>query len=306
MTHRLNLLLLVLIGVLGLPFYWLLVGNPGRHVAPHELHMAELRHLAGELPGAAPASIEVEEVGWKDVVSNLYAAGSGIKARRFSVLAYHLTVPGQGGVTIDSGTSAMLGQAIGLTTYVPAAQERVNAWMSGAELLLATNERPAHLGGLAALGLQPGSARAMARARLDGAQVPRETVDDGLPWPSTLVLRPAIIGSAPVAVAPGIVAIPTGTPTPGTQMIYVRLANGREYIFAGDVAPFAVNATELRVPARLLEHRDAERARRETMRWLVTLRSLTREAPALKVVPAHDVDWIVEPTLHTGIRVIGR
>ena len=306
MTHRLNLLLLVLICVLGLPFYWFLVGNPGRDVVPHALHAADLRRLADGIPGAAPVAIEAEEVGWKDVVSNLYAAGSGIKERRLSVLAFRLVVPGNGGVTIESGTSAALGKAIGLVTFLPAAQERVNDWMSAADLLLATSERPAHLGGLAALGMQPGSARAMARARLGDAQVPGQTTDDGLPWPSTLVLRPAIAGGGPQAIAPGIVAIPTRTPTPGAQMIYVRLANGREYIFAGDIAPFAVNATELRVPARLLRHRDAQKARRETMRWLVTLRNLRREAPGLMVVPAHDVDWIVEPTLHTGIRVIGR
>jgi len=304
MTHRFNLLLLAVLCLVGVPWYWLMVANPGRHPQPHPLHIAQLRTLADALPGPRPRAVEAREVGWKRVVGNLYAAGSGLKDRRLSVLAYRLVVPGRGGITIDGGTTGALAPAMGLAAFVPAAQRRVDEWMSAADVLLATSERPAHMGGMAMLATRPGSARAMARARLNAWQVPRETADDRLPWPSTLVLRAAITDTRPMAIAPGVVVIPTGVPSPGSQMIYARLADGREYLFAGDVAPFATNLAELRVSARLLKDRGGPAIRAETMRWLVTLRRLVSESPKLKVVPAHDLDWLQEATNHTGIEVI--
>lgn len=302
MTHRLNLFLLFLAVVIGLPFYWLMLANPTRDIAPRPISMAQLRSLAAQIPGQRPTGAEMLHVGWKLVPGNLYAAGSGMKRRLLGVLVFRLTVPG-GGIVIDSGVSGQLGTAMGLDGVLDMRQREAERWMEGAGLILATSERPFHLGGLAAYAGQREAAVALAHARLNRWQVPGQTDDDYTTWPSTLVLRPAITAAAPVAVAPGVVVIPTGNPTPGSQMIYARLADNREMLFAGDVAPFEVNVTELRVRSNLLDRGVQGEARREAMRWLVTLRRLKREAPRMVIVPAHDFEWLHDPMQHSGVEM---
>lgn len=304
MTHRLNMFLLFLAALVGLPFYWLMLSNPARDVAPHPISIPQLRKLAGQMPGARPIAVEVIHVGWKRIPSNIYAAGSGMKRRQFAVLAYRLVVPGSGGIVIDSGVTAHLGKAMGLEKVLASRQNEVERWMQGAEMIFATNERPLHLGGMALFAGRRDAAVPMAHARLNQWQVPGETADDHIPWPATLVLRPAITAARPVAVAPGVVVIPTGDPTPGSQMIYVRLADMREYLFAGDLVPFEINATELRVRSNLLDWSAAPGLRSETMRWLVTARAMKRQAPKMVIVPAHDVDWLANPLHRTGVRFI--
>ncbi len=303
MTHRLNLLLLILAAMVGLPFWWLLLSNPARDMVPHPLSMAQLRELADEMPGPRPTGVEMVMPGWKRIPGNAYSAGSGMKPQRFGVLTFRLVVPGTGGIVIDGGATPQLGRPMGLDRVVEADQARVERWMRGADMILATSERPLHLGGLADFAGKRDAAMALARTRLNRWQVPEETADDHISWPRTLVLRPAITAGGPVAVAPGVVVIPTGAPTPGSQMIYARLTNGREYMLAGDVAPFAVNFTELRVRSNLLD-RDAPAGQRSAiMRWLVTLRALKHEAQGMVVVPGHDFDWLNDPVPKSGVQL---
>jgi len=301
MTHRLNAFLLVLAALVGLPYYWLFVGNPARSTTPHPLTIGQLRDLAGAMPGQRPSQVTMYFVAWKRVPGNLYAAGSGMKRRQFGVLAWRLTVPGQAPIMIDTGTTRNLAEAMDGEAFVARSQAAVDREMAGAGLILATSERPQHLGGLAAFARRPEAAVALSRARLNPGQVPGTPVAGIAGWPPTLVLRPAFSGTAPRAVAPGVVVIPTGAPSPGAQMIFVRLASGREYLFAGDIAPFHNNFTELRVRSRLLDRDVPGAARKEQMRWLITLRALARSAPGLVVVPGHDYDWTVAPESRTDI-----
>lgn len=303
MTHRLNALLLGLIVLIGGPFYWLLLHNPSRHVPPQPVGIAELRALAESRPGPRPVRIEMIVIGWRLVSGNLYAAGAGLKRKGLTVASFTLSVPGGGPIVIDTGTSAALARTLELDRFMPARQAAADANMRAASLILATGEQNLRLGGLAALAAQPGSALALTHARLNPEQVPAKTVDDRIPWPPGLVLRPGIEGQRPVAVAPGVVVIPAPGPSPGAQMIYVRLQDGREYLFAGDVAPFAVNFREMRVRSNLLARFSQPQDRAAAMRWLATIAALRRQAPGLVVVPGHDAAWIFDPRSRTGITI---
>jgi glyoxylase-like metal-dependent hydrolase (beta-lactamase superfamily II) len=299
MTHRLNLVLLALITLVAVPFYWLMLANPARGVEPMPVHIAQLRSLAAAMPGPAPISVSFVDAGWKRVPGNFYAAGSGMKRRLLGVIAFRLDVPGRGPIVIDSGTTPTLAHAVALEGFLPGKQAWIDRWINEASLILATSERPLHLGGLAAFASRPGSAMPLARARLDPHQVPGT---GGVAWPRGLTLRPESSALAPHAVAPGVVAIPTGAPSPGSRLYYVRLADGRELVFAGDLAPFNVNSAELRVRSNLLDRDEPAGARPRMMRWLVTLRLLEREAPGLIVVPAHDQEWLRTQGAKSGIR----
>lgn len=302
MTHRLNLLLVFLALVVGVPFYWVFLQNPARSTPPRALTIVDLRRLAAEAPGPVPTAIGFVGSGWKRVPGNLYAAGSGMKRRLLVTLTYRIDLPGLGPVVVDPGTTEAMSEAVGMEHFQGDQQARIDEWVRQASIVLATSERPLHLAGLAAFAGRAGSLPLLARARLNAWQVPGAAGRAGVSWPQGLVLRPAIAGTAPQAIARGIVVIPTGLPSPGSQMVYVRLANGREYILAGDMAPFHVNASELRVRAQIMDRHLPPEKRQGMMRWLITLRRLTHEAPGLAILPGHDADWLIGESEKTGVQ----
>ena len=92
-------------------------------------------------------------------------------------------------------------------------------------------------------------------------------------------------------IAPGIVLIKAPGHTPGSQMVYVRLNNGREYIFMGDAASLAENVRRLAIRSRYVTsgrgaptHDDRPQVAAETRR----LHALQAANPQLILVPGHD------------------
>lgn len=89
------------------------------------------------------------------------------------------------------------------------------------------------------------------------------------------------------ALAPGIVSIPVGRPA-GGQMLYVRLKNGAEFLFAGDVARVAENWASGHPPARILTSLYQPQDRDELLSWQRTIARLKRAARRLVIVEGHD------------------
>ena len=85
-----------------------------------------------------------------------------------------------------------------------------------------------------------------------------------------------------VPVAPGIVLIKAPGHTPGHQMVYVRLASEREYLFIGDVGWALDNVKQLK------------------LRSEATMRRIGESAPALMF----ELTWIKEAMDHEGLIVI--
>ena len=186
---------------------------------------------------------------------------------------------------------------MGMEEFYDAAQARVNSALRQAGTILITHEHADHEGGLVALG-DPG---ALARTRFNSNQVDGNRWTDLLPWPQGARPQPTLAGSDPVAVAPGVVVIPAPSHTPGSQMIFVRLADGREFLFAGDIASFALNWRETRARSRLVGDWFAPENRAEVFAWLRTIRAWQAQAPGLVVVPGHDFTTMIDPEHPTGI-----
>lgn len=110
---------------------------------------------------------------------------------------------------------------------------------------------------------------------------------------------PASAGGRPRAIAPGIVVIPAPVPTPGHRMIYLRMADGREYLLAGEVAPHAASYRQMRGRSRLMTDHVRPEDRETAIAWLATIRELQRQAPELRVIPGHDLAWLASPE-HRG------
>ncbi|MFM5893906.1 MAG: hypothetical protein ACKOQM_05670 [Novosphingobium sp.] len=293
MTHRLNLILLILVLAIGGPFYWFLIDNSGDTLPAKRIDLVELRRLAASIPGEAPYAIEVERSGFRRLPGDLLVAGSGLKRRLIGYMAFRLPVHGGKPVLIESGITPEISAAIHAEQFNLSAQNRIELEMDRAGLILVTHEHPDHLGALAAHG---GGALSEA-ARLNQTQLAAK-----LAWKGERP-GPRISGTSPQAVAPGIVVIPApNSHTPGSQMIYVRLADGREALFAGDVSSFALNWMELRARSRFIETFFVADNRAEVFAWLKALRALKAQDPALLIVPGHDWEWLADPENHTGVR----
>jgi glyoxylase-like metal-dependent hydrolase (beta-lactamase superfamily II) len=297
MTRRFNLFFIGLVALIGLPYYWLLLDNRSGDAQPKPVTMTELRSLAASIPGQAPSEVRLELMAWRRVPGTLFAAGSGLKRRLIGIMAWQLPVPGGKPVAIDSGVTKALSDAMQLEAFLPEIQAKVDVALSTAGLVLITHEHPDHLGPLAAMGGAP----LREAARLNAAQLPSAPLAGTLPWRTRDGLTARIAPGAAQAVAPGVVVIPAPSHTPGSQMIFVRLANGREYLFAGDIATLDSSWRELRARSRLVGDYLAPEQRGEVYAWLKTIRALKAQAPGMVVVPGHDFEEIVDPLARNGI-----
>jgi glyoxylase-like metal-dependent hydrolase (beta-lactamase superfamily II) len=300
MTKRFNLFLVFAALLLGVPYYWLLLDNRAGDAQPKPITIEQLRQATATLPGAAPSRVEVEHVAFRRLPGNLFAAGSGMKRRLIGVMVWRLPVPGKGPIMIDSGLDQAAAEQMGMEQFKPDAWQRVVTSLGQASLILITHEHADHLGGVVGLGQR----EVLNRVAFNSQQLPGNRWTDMLKWPSAPLPPPAVTGPELKPLAPGVVVIPAPSHTPGSQMIFVRLADGREFLFAGDIATMALSWQEQRARSRLIGDWLAPEDRGEVYAWLKTIRALKAAAPGLVVLPGHDFEWIEDPLNRTGV-VIG-
>lgn len=299
MTHRLNLFLLALVLLIGGPFYWFLLDNHAANIPVHRLDIGELRRLAASQAGPAPSGVEVECAGFKRVPGSFMVAGSGIKRKLICYMAFRLPVPGGAPVMIESGITAADAKAGGAEKFNPGNQARIEEELDHAGLILVTHEHADHLGALVA----HGGAALMKKAMLNPGQLPPSQWAARLHWRGGQVPPARLPGDRMVAVAPGIVVIPApDSHTAGSQMIFVRLGDGREFLFAGDISSFAQNWQEQRGRSRLVEQFFVPENRAGVFGWLAAIAALKAQDPALVIVPGHDFEWIIDPPHGAGIK----
>lgn len=257
MTPRFNIFMLVVLLLLGLPTYWLQFDASARDAKSKRLDIATLRELANAIPGEHPAQIRHEIIGTRMALHNQLAAGAGLRPIRTGVRAYELLVPGERSIVIDAGTTAELADENNVTDFDAAAQRRVDHEVARAGLRLQLLDRPVHRGNPAIS--SPHAA-------------PLPDLGDGLPH----------------AVAPGVVIIPQEGLPNHPRMVFVKLANGAEFLFTGDIAQIPESWKALRPPSRTLADLGHPAQRSEIVSWLMTINALKRAAPKMEIVVGHD------------------
>ncbi len=188
MTRKLNVWLLALLLMTGIPYYWFLLDDGPADVRPHAVTIAQLRALASSIPGQRPISVQVETIGTRALPGNLLAAGAGLKRLPTAVRAYALTRSDAGPVLIDAGTSPEMAALHDVEAFDSDAQARIRQAQARASLQVLLVDKALHNGGLAT---DDKERRALAEA----------------------------IGTRPRALAPGVVGVPlTGlTPHPSAS-----------------------------------------------------------------------------------------
>ncbi|WP_169799517.1 MBL fold metallo-hydrolase [Novosphingobium lentum] len=298
--HRSSWALLILVSVLVPIYYWLLIDSSGGD-APHHLDIAALRVEANRMPGAKPVAIEYEWAAGRLSPGTLLVAGGGLKRQPVATIAFRLLTPG-GDTMIDSGLSRQQAHAMGYTIINEARVAQIQQALSSARRLLFTHEHLDQIGGLLA---HPEFGTIARHTILTPEQSPQAPLARNLPWPADKSALPApLVYTGMKAVAPGIVLIRSPSHTPGSQMIFVQLQNGHEFVFPGDIAAMQRNVTWLRPRSRLLADWLAPEDRGQAIAWLHALAELKQQQPDLTIVYARDFTWLNGPRaralLHEG------
>ncbi|HKT86719.1 MAG TPA: hypothetical protein VJQ77_11625 [Novosphingobium sp.] len=267
MTPRLNLFLLGLVLILGVPFYWFQLAADRGGATAKPLTIGQLRDLADAVPGRKPTQVDYEEIGWRYDIGNKLAAGIGLRPIRAAVRAYELTIPGEGRVTIDRGTTPAAARQYHLHDFDRRAQRRIDEARAQAVLSLLLADHPLHNG------------------------------NAGFSMPDAQLL-PDMSDGKPRAVAPGIVLIPLPGLTVGSNMVYARLEDGREYLFTGDAAMIERSWRDVLPPARIVTSYLRPQERQEIVSWLMTINALSREAPHMTVIAGHEPGMLA--AVHRG------
>ena len=278
-------LLLALVVIVTVPYYWLLLDNrPGNDPGP-VIRIADLRRMAGSFPGRPPERVAIEQVAWRRVPGTLFVAGGGLKRNLLSIQAGMISGP-WGDIVVDSGFGPQDARTFGVESYQPASQARVDAALRRAWLIVLTHEHVDHIGGLLRL---PDWREVIPHALITPEQMPAGPVARALPWPkhAARAIRP-VRYTGMMAIAPGVVLIRTPGHTPGSQMVYARLADGREVLFTGDTSTMTRSWQELRARSRLIGDLIVHEDRAAVFGWLKTIRRLHHAAPEMTIIPGHE------------------
>ena len=275
-------ILALLTALIGVAIWWLFYDN-GSTAQSFSLDLAAIRAESARLDGPGPVRIEVETVSHQRVPEIAMVAGASWTRVDLVRTSYRLVwASGVSGIidtTYDRET------AKNVDAYDEDAFNRLTQAMRTARFILVTHEHSDHIGGLKSLAGDPTIA---ARALVTPEQLD-SPAGATPPWPPSARQHLTVIRySGDRAIAPGVVLIKAPGHTPGSQMVYVRLADGSEYIFMGDTASMADNIATGHIRSHLVTDWMSHDDRAAVLAQVTALRNLHVRNPAVILVPGHD------------------
>ncbi len=284
-------IILVLLALLAAATYWLLYDNRPGNTPAAQLDAAALRAAANALPGAKPDAIHVETVARGALADTMLVAGGGFGKRDQGVHVFRIST-GTSNIILDSALSAQSNEAMPFYKHDGAAYARVLTALKAASAIYVTHEHLDHIGG--ALTAEQWNIVGP-RTRITRDQFDHPEITAPVSWPegARATYKPlSYAGILPVA--PGVVLIKASSHTPGSQLMFVQMADGRELLFMGDISSMDRNWRATRARSRLVGDLFVGEDRNAVFGWLRAFKALHAANPALVMVPSHDAVTIDE------------
>jgi len=265
--------------------YWLLATDPVPLQSGYELDLERLRALAGD--EGLPLRINDELVSERNLPAAIVFGGAPLGELHPMVDRVFQIVTPRGDVVVDAGLPPEMHASIdigGEGVHHADAWARVKRALAKAQRIVLTHEHPDHIAGLASAADPEALKGAL---RWNRAQQANRTQLDRAAIPELLRRAEALELAEPQQLVPGVVLVPAPGHTPGSQLVYVRLQDGRELLLVGDVAWHMEMVRELRYRPRLTTQLLIGEDRAAVMAQLRTLHELDA-AGQVRVVASHD------------------
>lgn len=300
----------ILLGMLALlaaagtgAFLWLTARQPVPDRSDYGIDLPALRALASSIPGALPTEVASALFAEAALPRGAVFAGESLREPHPMVHQVFEVRGGASDLVIDVGfTRSQLEKMGAGGRFDEAAWQQVLAAMRRADRIVVTHEHFDHLGGAAAY--EPVEELA-AKLALNRAQLANQSALDDAGFPAALRSLEPLPDEPLRAIAPGVVLVKAAGHTPGSQLVYVRLADEREYLFVGDVAWHLDQLTKLHYRPRLVTDLLLGEDRRAVLAQFRALHELMRGNPQLLLVVSHDRDqrerMVAAGLLHDGL-----
>ncbi len=253
-----------------------------------------LRFVAGRIPGSPPVALNVIKVAESHRTRNLVVEGADETPHVMARTAYQV-VYRDGTVMIDSGLDEETHATFGKTPqpFFANRNEELQQALRRARFIVLTHYHGDHAAGV----LRSRFIDELAPKTLVTAETARLLVES--PHKPTLeidadTIAPFIVIDYQEAmpVAPGLVLIKAPGHTPDSQMLFITLADGRDFLHSVDSAWHMDNIRLLKQKAAPWVKEDRDTLA-EHYRWL---KRIDEEEPNVHVLVCHDNDQFEELT----------
>lgn len=299
-VNRLFKALLGLLILAALAYYPLVLHSPEPGNTPYPLDIEALRQAA-RLPGVQPYEIRVEKVGELEFAEAMVMAGEPWQGTPIPVYAYQLVFPGKT-IIVDTAMASTEGVPDFMVTGFDAdAYQRLSQAMERAWQIVITHEHFDHIAGILE---HPKLKQILPAVKLTAEQLAHtdRMLPSVLPEGVFDAYEPLQYEGMHV-LAPGVVLIKAPGHTPGSQMVYVRLVDGREVLLLGDVAWQARNIVAIKERPLFMTLMIREN-REQVINQFQALNTLAASHPEVKQIPGHDAD-AVAAQLEAGVLIPG-
>lgn len=260
-----------------------LSGSPVPAETANPIDMNTVRQFAGE--ENLPLRLNMIDIGSGQYPGAIIIAGAGFESMTMAMPAFQLIQADGSSVMIDAASTRADFEAMFQGgTFNDEKYDQLQTGLSKASLIIFTHEHADHLSGfLHSTGMET----LLPQVRMSTEQLAGAEKTMGLSKDLQARISPISYDDY-TAVAPGVVLIKMPGHSAGSQMVYVRLADGKEFLLVGDVVWNMQNITELRGRPHLSNQMLGEDPAEHT-RQVRALADLMQNEPTLHLLISHDV-----------------
>lgn len=276
---------------------------PAQETAFRGPTLVELRRAADSQRGALPTEIRISRPTSFRARLSIFVSGQSDSAITASYPVFQVVFPDRW-IMVDAAIDSML--ARGNPGFRRVAFDSVQRALRASALNVVTHEHHDHIGGIVRAVDRVETRRRTSLTQAQWNSLRDHPNDSLIRVDSSEVTDFTVLPDAPFrSVAPGVVLVRAPGHTPGSQAVFVRLASGAEYVFAGDIAWHSLGIRSRRhKPVRWTRSFGGEDTLSiaRQFHWLAAL-----EEQGVAVVVSHDDaaidDFVRRALLRDGLRL---